>query len=35
LANVSAGEYNRLTNKAIAEIKIINPIDFVREMEDL
>ena len=25
---------NRLTNKTIASIKIINPIDFVREMED-
>jgi predicted nucleic acid-binding protein len=26
---------NRLTNKAIDEIKIINPIDFVRETEDV
>jgi len=26
---------NQLTNKTIAGIKIINPIDFVREMEDL
>ena len=26
---------NGLTNKAIANIKVINPIDFVREMEDL
>lgn len=26
---------NRLTNKKIESIKIVNPIDFVREMEDL
>ena len=26
---------NGLTNKTIANIKVINPIDFVREMEDL
>ena len=26
---------NRLTNKTIANIKIINPIDFVRETEEL
>jgi len=26
---------NRLTNKTIPNIKIINPIDFVRETEDL
>ena len=26
---------DELTNKTIANIKIINPIDFVREMEDL